>query len=293
MIHSGLGNQMFMYATGRALALRMNASLFLDISRFPADLKYFRTYDLDQLPIKARVVNGGPISSLLPLRVRLKAERTFRGPFIRNMCGFITEESEGPWVRFEPRLLEPATRGSVVISGYWQSERYFADHAETIRKELMPARTDHPVAVIDRQQIENSEHPVAICVRFHMDAPGQVANHVGIISAFRRVVLEHAANNPRATYFLFTDQPAFFSDPQCLGTPFRIISHFPGKDTSRITLYSMTRCRDFILTFSSFHWWGAWLSPAPAKRVIYLRFNGLDRPNHIPESWVTRDVQDS
>ncbi|MDF2571846.1 MAG: alpha,2-fucosyltransferase, partial [Sporomusa sp.] len=47
----GLGNQMFGYACGRALALRTGKQLYLDLSSYP--VHPLRRYELDKLNIQA------------------------------------------------------------------------------------------------------------------------------------------------------------------------------------------------------------------------------------------------
>lgn len=61
-ISGGLGNQMFQYAAGRAMALKNNTSLKLDISGYAND-KFGRHYSLDVFNIKATLAS--PVDCLL------------------------------------------------------------------------------------------------------------------------------------------------------------------------------------------------------------------------------------
>ena len=293
MLHSGLGNQMFMYAAGRALSLRIGASLTLDVSRFPVDRVYFRTYALEQFPIQAHLAMGGVLSARVPLGLKLRVERRVRGPLVNRMCGFINEEAEGDWVKFEDRIVSRPPRRSLVLSGFWQSERYFADCSDLVREELTPVWPDNVDAVADLAMIEGARHPVAIGLRFYLEKPGSTSNHNGIIAAYRQVVGEYSKTNPDATYFVFTERPEFFTDPDCLGVPFRLITHRTRDKDAWMNMYCMARCRDFIISFSSYHWWGAWLGRSQMKRVVYLRFNGQERANYVPEKWAIVDVTDA
>lgn len=291
MLHAGLGNQMFMYAAGRALALRIGARLVLDTSWFRRDSVYKRIYLLDRLPIEATAVEGTFLSRSLPLRVVSKCERVIRGqPALREVFGVISEQRDGDWVRFEPRLVEGSPRRSLVIDGFWQSERYFASHAEVIRRELTPPRPTNPEAEADLARIEAAEEPIAVCIRFYLEAPGSTADHQGIIAAYRSVLERHRLRHPHATYFLVTEEPALFGDEDCLGVPFRILHHYVRNEDATINMYAMSRCRGFLLGFSSYHWWGAWLSQASGPDITYVRFPGDRKPNYVPESWQIVDV---
>lgn len=59
-VEGGLGNQMFIYAMGRALSLRSEKQLMLDIrnSNFGANEAYGRTFRLDKFDIKAMVCDS-------------------------------------------------------------------------------------------------------------------------------------------------------------------------------------------------------------------------------------------
>lgn len=102
----GLGNQLFQYAAGRALAYRRTAELALDRSWYRSDPRFYLPYQLDKLGVQAREV---PAAGLYP----------------------VTEQQE--WV-YDPAVLD-AIDGSC-LRGYWQSEKYFAEIADYLRQEL-------------------------------------------------------------------------------------------------------------------------------------------------------------
>lgn len=71
MIAGGLGNQMFQYAAGRALAIRDRTYLLLDLSPFQivAHFQVDRPFELDRLAIEVRAPTGlTPLSFLLARR---------------------------------------------------------------------------------------------------------------------------------------------------------------------------------------------------------------------------------
>jgi hypothetical protein len=132
-VEGGLGNQLFIYAAARALALRNGLSLKLDIfnSGYQEGNRYGSRYQLDKFNIVAGV-----------------AERTEVAPYKRDSRRFywrcklnrrlplalrdIIEERR----LFESRLLTFRPRAKVYLMGYWQREEYFKEYAAEIRREL-------------------------------------------------------------------------------------------------------------------------------------------------------------
>ena len=127
-LEGGLGNQLFQYAAGRSLALATGRDLLLDSSAFREDR--LRAYQLDHFAIAARPLRRGDLPFFRLRRSRLGAilPDGFRLGKIREAFP----------VRL-PVWPEPgggSDTGAPYLIGYWQSERYFAAVADTIRREL-------------------------------------------------------------------------------------------------------------------------------------------------------------
>ncbi len=134
----GLGNQMFQYATGRALALRRRAVLKLDVTGFAAiGIHTKRRYELDSFSIQGSVASDADLARFngagkpgLSRRDRVLRWLRIGGP-------------QGAWpihrerhFEFDPAVLE--LRPPAYLDGYWQSERYFSDIAGQLRQEFTP-----------------------------------------------------------------------------------------------------------------------------------------------------------
>lgn len=288
----GMGNQLFIYAAARRLALVHCAELVLDtVSGFVRDRQYNRQYALGRFSIPCR--HATPRERLEPFRFlrRLWLRRcAARLPFAhrRYLC------QEG--MDFDPRLLDVQPRGTVYLEGYWQSEGYFRDVAETIRADLQITPPLDPVNQACAAEINASES-VAVHIR-HFDPPGAEHDGTGTnvhASYYRRAVdeMENRLEAPR--YFVFSDRPeacaGLLPVPEARITH---VSHNTGDDHAYADLWLMRQCRHFIIANSTFSWWGAWLGCADEKVVIapdvelrdgvaFWGFRGL-----LPEEWMVR-----
>jgi hypothetical protein len=279
LLHAGLGNQMFMYAAGRALALRTGGRLVLELRRFIYEHVYHRIFLLDRFPVEAEIDEGTSLSRRLGRQVEARAMH-YRP--LRSLWGLRLEQSPE---MYEPDLVEAPPRRSVVLDGFWQSERYFADHAAVIRQDLAPPRPTVPEIQADLRRVESSSHPVAVCIRTYQEVSGHAVDLPGITAAYRAVLQRHAATRPGASYFLMTDLPDGFADPACLGVPFTLIGRSISNEAAPENLHVLTRCQEYVLGFSTFHWWGAWLSVATRPAVTYLRFPSDTRADFVPSTW--------
>jgi hypothetical protein len=285
-VAGGLGNQMFMFAAGRALAARTESQLLVNASGFTRDYTYKRVFLLDRLPISARILRDSWQTRALGLVDRLVS----RYPWLAPHLVILEEEYLEEYPVFNATLLAPPGNESMVLRGFWQDERYFRDFADVVRRELTPAPPSDPVAKHELARIKQARHAVGLGIRFFREVPGGGVDPQQVISTFRRVVCDHATREPGCSYFVFTEEPRYFSDPECLGAKFTLITHRPRNEDALINLYLMATCRSFFIGYSSYHWWGAWLSTASGKNVTYLRFPGRPGPEYSARSWTTLDA---
>jgi len=291
VLRGGLGNQLFQYAMARSLSLRLNADLYLDdTSEFILDREYRRTYALSPLVPSAKRVSRSHIARWLALRAFCKASRIARCPrtsFDRLACGRVLHEAASTAYSPVPAL----THAPWTLYGYWQSPRYFEEHACQIGMELAPPRPTTPAFLAAADAIRGSES-VAVGLRLYEESrvPESHASDLRLKSAdeFGSVVRVLRKRYPGAKFvFLCSHYPSSFSlldlpDDTVIATPDN------GFGCPLGSLWLMSQCKHHVIGNSSLYWWGAWMSQwvhAGCEQDIFAASN-FKNADAIPEGWV-------
>src|SRR5215475_2506876 len=138
-VNGGLGNQLFQYATARALALRNGVPLTIDhLTGFPRDF-YKRRYTLEHFDVRCELIDRR--DSYVSNWGRLKRKIEVRWNRSRPLADrtYLLEPEN---FAFQPELLELKVTRPIYLEGYWQHERYFADIRELLCREITQ-RTPH------------------------------------------------------------------------------------------------------------------------------------------------------
>src|SRR5262245_40458441 len=120
----GLGNQLFQYAAGLALAEARRARLLLDLSLYRNDK--LRTYNLDAFALEPKFVPK-PWSAMMGA-----FDRKFVGRAIKTMMPAVGWHYVFDGCQGYDSSDFPAG-ANLVLQGYWQSENYFAGVADRVR----------------------------------------------------------------------------------------------------------------------------------------------------------------
>lgn len=188
---------------------------------------------------------------------------------------------------FDPEVL--CLPNKVYLEGYWQSERYFAEHTEDIRREFTMKQ---PCLGRNRELADAiaSVNAVSLHVRrgdYVTDAKTNAAHGVCAVDYYCKAadMIARAVENP--VFFLFSDEPEWVAANLDLRYPVVHIGH--NGDAPHEDLRLMSQCRHHIIANSSFSWWGAWLSANPDKIVIAPKrwFNdpAINTDDLTPAGW--------
>jgi hypothetical protein len=279
----GLGNQMFIYAAARTLAIRSGARLVLDSrSGFKTDDRYRRTFQLGGCRLPRQVVsdmNSIPSPSGPKRRILRLINRSL--PF--GLRRWIAESGRG----CDARLTGLRVSGTVWLEGYWQDERYFAEHADMIRYELMPNPATDPVSLRVKSEIACSD---AIAIHLRLDTPPTSDVPLEVLVGYYRQAIRRAIDlAPTARLFAFSDRPeAAERLLRQIGASATFVSRGEAGEAPLADLWLMSLCRTLVLAPSTYSWWAAWLSDGVDRTRIAPNLNsGWQFGKLIRSSWIT------
>lgn len=281
----GLGNQMFQYAAGRALAHKYKTELKLDIR----DFKNYtlRSYDLNHFGIIENFATSSDLSRVL-LHSEGLATKIFK-QIINNIRHSkpIKYIKEGEY-DFQQNILKLSD--NVYLDGYWQSEKYFQEIESTIRKEFSFLNPLTPTSQDFMEKIKASES-VSLHVRrgdYVSDPKTNSVHGVCGIEYYCSAIDIIIKNVENPCFFVFSDDPEWaYSNikPEFPTTYVRYNDY--SRDYEDMCLMSM--CKHNIIANSSFSWWGAWLNGNPEKTVIapkkWFNSKDLNTRDLLPDKW--------
>ena len=288
-ITGGLGNQLFSYAAARRLAYLNDAELVIDdISGFKYDFTFQRSYQLHHFEIRFR--KASYFERLEPFsRPRRWLFRKYN-----QTCSFMNRTYLYQEFRdFDSRLINFRTKGTVYLEGNWQSEQYFSDISEIIRKDM---NIIPPTDSINQQMADRilaSPNAVAIHVRFFDVSEKSKSINNASDHYYKQAIHQMLKICPEAHFYLFSELPDVARNLIHLPNErITLVDHNNGDENAYADLWLMTQCQHFITANSSFSWWGAWLAENIDKQIItpgFKKYGGISSwgfDGLIPDSWI-------
>lgn len=259
-ISSGLGNQLFQFAAGLALARHRGCGLRLDLRPYLHAGK--RSYQLDAFN--------------LPQDVTLATDEP-----LEEGCRVHRE----PGFPFDPGFFDLAP--PVHLEGYFISWRYFSTVADELRRTCTPRRPRSRQAEEVARMIAARPNAVSVHLR-RGDYLSPTIQHLDPLPLdyYRRALATLETQVDGAlTCFVFSDDPAYSAEHTNF-LPNRVLVD-GDVDHPWESLILMRTCRHHIIANSTFSWWAAWLAEAEGKVVIAP--GDWHTPSALP-AMDTRDV---
>jgi hypothetical protein len=321
-IFAGLGNQLFQYAAARRLAYVHETVLKLDLHDYSQNQYYYshsqnRRFGLDHFNITAQIASWRDVARLCPLEGFTRVVRRalpdrlsdltlaachqvgVRSPYDYRTSDYVPGRPV-PGLRlgrvvserfyhFDPAVL--SCPDDVCLTGFWQSEKYFQDVSEVIRRELsvktpLTGKNDE----VARQILASDS--VSLHVRRGDKALQE--HHLATTPEFcERALTFFRAKLSHPRFFVFTDDWEWVQNKLSRQEDVVFVDH-NHDEANYEDLRLMSLCRHNIIAPSSFSWWGAWLNANPAKIVVRPRalFNlaNHDVKDVCPPDWIILDA---
>jgi hypothetical protein len=284
-IFGGLGNQMFQYACGKAVANRLGSRLYLDVSWFDSGNRVFM---LDIFPNIS--YSPQPQRNYIARKVAALSKKIPHRTGV-HLIRDIYEPDYFYWPGVEQ------IKSSVRLSGYWQNEKYFSNISSIIRKDFMFPEFNSLEANNIAKKIKETPCPVSIHVRRGDYVENPKINSVhGVCSPdyykkALQIIIDKYKGEKNPELYIFSDDPDWVKNNfYTYGLPSVTVDIQEHKDKPYQDMHLMSLCKHHIIANSSFSWWGAWLSSMNGIVVAPKRWFAEDTMkncNPSLASWIT------
>lgn len=282
----GLGNQLFQYAAGRHLAHLNNVELFVDTSFLQTSIENttLRNYELGAFNVECKIADEKMLHDFHGCDFSTKERILTKLISFGNKNKYKFDE-----YGFDEHLLE--LKGNYYIRGYFQSEKYFKNIADIIRKELSIKDEFMPNDSALIQQIKNT-NSISVHIRrgdyirnlSSMEAHGLCSKDFYTKSI--EFIKRELGNDLH--FYLFTDNAAWVEKEMHWEINCTLIEN----KTTVEDFYLMSLCKHNIIANSTFSWWAAWLNENPDKKVIVPKhwLNNVlsESVELVPKNWIIK-----
>jgi len=287
-LSGGLGNQMFQYALGRNISLKLNTELKFDLS-------YTRRGELSNYGLHVFNI----VEAFFDKEEFCKDNCDFKYtenalifkseflPMVSASYSYIKEKN----FRFDNDILNSLDNS--YLDGYFQSEKYFLENRRTILSDftLKNSIDSNNMEVISTIESNNS---VSMHIRRGDYLNKEVSAILNIcdLSYYKRAVDAILKLTHSPYFFIFSDDINWAKENLSFINNISFIDINTGSDSYK-DLILMSLCNHNIIANSSFSWWAAWINKNPSKIVIspkkWFNINSRNSKNDQdirPESWV-------
>lgn len=283
----GLGNQLFQYAAGKALAIKHNTELKVDLSFLnnEIDITYTkRNLELDVFNTSYSVASDEELELFTKKNILQKILKKY---FNINLTKFYIANQTG----FEYNIDFLSYPDNTLLIGFWQSQNFFSTIREILLKELTIKKTMSQDCLMAHDAIVNS-NSVSLHIR-----RGDYVSDKNANSFHGILPLEYYYNamnylnqlTSNLKVFVFSDDIAWVKSNLKLQNE-SVYIDFNKNENSVFDMYLMSLCKYNVIANSSFSWWGAWLNQHPNKVVISPKLwfvdNKINTKDLIPSSWI-------
>ena len=297
-----IGNQMFMYASAYSLAKKMNRELFLDNETAFLRKQNISKYGLNNFKISSSIVEDKfkfkNLNGYLRRKIILKTD------FLRTKKKFYIEKKDKNKItKFDENFINESFDENLYLEGHYESPKYFDMYTEEIKQQFRFVKEAAFNQIPIYEQINNSKS-IGICIRqnrFNEGVGRDSDENIKRSENYSKEQIRYINKSvdfirnkvPDSKFYLWSNDYSNIKNENFnFDVNFVDTSKYENNlDIRALNLFLLSKCKHFIVTPSTFSWWGAWLGEN--KNSIILRpnpnFFSLFKVNNLdfwPKNWI-------
>ena len=298
-----VGNQMFMYASAYAISKELNRKLYVDNETAFLLKKNISKFRLNSFEISSEVapdtLKFKNLSGYIKRKFLINTESLRK----RKMF-YIEKKNKDKISKFSNDYANINFSNNLFLEGHFESEKYFKNYKDEIINEFKFKNINTLKKSPYFAEI-SKENTVSFCIRQNRFIEGKGQNTSQNKEKSWKFTLEQINYINKAASYIKSkvSNPSFFlwsndftnitNDKFDFNYKEVSLNEGVGAIDKRIqSLYLLTHCNHFIVTTSTFNWWGAWLSRAKNKMILrpsdkFFSNFYLNNRDFWPSNWNT------
>ena len=270
---------MFQYAMARTLADRTGTDVVLNTK-----LGFVRDHDFQRQ------------YALFPFRLRYRKNKLLSfdfpgGDWIEKISRRLGFHLFCPWYRYVYNTVHPEEliRNSsnyrrVILSGYFVNLNYFVDGIDRIRSDFRLNRELPPSVMYYIEKIEKSKKPVVmIGVRLYQEIKDAELRKKGFFYVdadfYNRAMAYCVEKYGDALFLIFTQGKQWVEDNVCIDRyDYEFVETGASDTTAYYDLAIMSKCQCYIISNSTYYWWGTMLNASPREVIVPKKWTNSTLP---------------
>jgi hypothetical protein len=278
----GLGNQLFQYAFGRAIAKNNGVDVAFDTSFYDNQPSYVGRREIELLKLTRSIEITKPtgITKIFENRYVNKAIRIFpKVKLVYGKGGFIKETGH----TFLPWVLDTDKYDGYYFDGYWQTEKYFL----TEKPELMGLFANFKISEYGARIVTEEEKCNSISVHIRRGDYYTKSHRVGykVRDDYYNEAFEYINKRIASpTFYIFSDDIEWIKSQDFIKQYDCRFVENKGPNAAIEDMICMSKCKHGIMSSSTFSWWGNWIRD-DLSTIVIAPTGFYCNTDFIPDRW--------